>query len=200
MKNLSKKIYTFLIIVVIIFDLFNINPTFAGSCSSCSSDSCGWRSWWSCTDFATYSSKAWSQTCSWCDSWCNPPSSYWWCTPAQWGSCDNWWLWFRTYSGNWTNNATNYYCLWTSCWTPCSPNTAAWCLTSCVTYIDIWLKYFDWTSIIKIAIESWAATSPLRIAKNWIIYGIVLVATNDPMASKMIINTSAWLKALRKLP
>jgi len=66
-------------------------------------------------------------------------------------------------------------------------------------YIDIGLRVYDGTAIISIACEpAGTLTSPLRIAKNGIIYGIVLVDPSDPDATGIRVQTSAGVKALRK--
>lgn len=66
-------------------------------------------------------------------------------------------------------------------------------------YIDIGLRVYDGTAIVSIACEpAWALTSPLRIAKNGVIYGIVLVDPSDQHASKIKVKTDSGVKALRK--
>jgi M6 family metalloprotease-like protein len=65
--------------------------------------------------------------------------------------------------------------------------------------IDIGLRVYDGTEIVAIACEpEGTLTSPLRIAKNGVVYGIVLVEPSDPAASKLKIQTSSGTKALRK--
>ena len=66
-------------------------------------------------------------------------------------------------------------------------------------YIDCGLRIYDGTSNIAIACEpAGTLTSPLRIYKGSSIYGIVLVPTSDSNASKIRIQTSSGIKALRK--
>ena len=66
--------------------------------------------------------------------------------------------------------------------------------------IDIGLRLYDGTEIVRIACEpEGTLTSPLRIAKNGLVYGIILVEPSDPAASKLRIQTSSGIKALRKL-
>lgn len=66
--------------------------------------------------------------------------------------------------------------------------------------IDIGLRVYDGTAIISIACEpEGTLTSPLRIRKSEVTYGIVLVDPSDPNASKMNIQTSSGIKAVRKL-
>jgi len=66
--------------------------------------------------------------------------------------------------------------------------------------IDIGLRVYDGTEIIRIACEpKGSLTSPLRIRKNGVTYGIVLVDTPNPHASKIRVQTSSKVKALRKL-
>jgi len=73
-------------------------------------------------------------------------------------------------------------------------------LSFTTSYLDIGLRLFDGTGIIKVACEpAGPSTSPLRIAKNGTIYSIVLVDVTDPLASKIRIQTSAGIKAIRKL-
>lgn len=67
-------------------------------------------------------------------------------------------------------------------------------------YSDIGLRVYDGAAIRRIAAEpSGTLTSPLRISKGGITYGIVLVDPSDPSASKTRIQTTAGTKALRKL-
>jgi len=70
-------------------------------------------------------------------------------------------------------------------------------------YEDCGLHYaYDPTNIVVIACETTELPiiSPLRIAKSPVdIRGIVLVALNDLMASKIHIQTTGGIKALRKL-
>ncbi len=68
------------------------------------------------------------------------------------------------------------------------------------TPTDIGLRYYDGHNIVKIAAEpKGTLNSPLRIAKNGDIYGIMLVDPDDPCASGIRIKTSSGIKALRKL-
>lgn len=68
-----------------------------------------------------------------------------------------------------------------------------------VNYVDIGLRAYDGTGITKIACEPVGTlTSPLRMAKNGIVYGIVLVPVTDANASKIRIQTSSGIEALRK--
>ena len=67
------------------------------------------------------------------------------------------------------------------------------------TYIDIGLRYYDGSKIIKLACEYGRPISPLQISKKGNTYGIALVDTSDPYASGIIIQTSSGLKAIRKL-
>lgn len=67
-------------------------------------------------------------------------------------------------------------------------------------YADIGLKTFDGSSIVKIACEPQGIlTSPLRIAKGSITYGIVLVDPSDSYASKLRIKTNSGVKAVAKV-
>lgn len=70
--------------------------------------------------------------------------------------------------------------------------------------LDIGLRVFDRRNVISIACLplGWDGLLdfPLRIAKNGAIYGIVLVATNAPDASKILIQTSSGIKAMSGLP
>jgi subtilisin family serine protease len=68
-----------------------------------------------------------------------------------------------------------------------------------VAYVDIGLRLYDGTKVVTIACEpEGTLTSPLRIAKNGVIYGIILVDPSDPIASKLKIETISGTKALRK--
>ncbi len=67
-------------------------------------------------------------------------------------------------------------------------------------YIDIGLRVWNGTIAVKIAAEpKGTVTSKLRMAKNGTIYGVSLVETTDTAnSSKVLINTSSGIKALRK--
>lgn len=66
-------------------------------------------------------------------------------------------------------------------------------------YVDIGLRVYDGTAIVSIACEpAGTLTSPLRIAKNGVIYGIVLVDPSDQHASRIRVKTNSGVKALRK--
>jgi len=68
-------------------------------------------------------------------------------------------------------------------------------------YQDIGLRVYNGSETIAIAAEpTGILTSPLRIAKNGVIYGIVLVDPGDPNDSGVRIQTSSGIKALRKYP
>ena len=70
-----------------------------------------------------------------------------------------------------------------------------------LVYEDIGLRVFDGTQTVSIAIEPLGTlTSPLRIAKDGVIYGIALVDVGDPNESGIRIRTSSGIKALRKYP
>jgi C1A family cysteine protease len=66
------------------------------------------------------------------------------------------------------------------------------------TYIDIGLRFYDGSQTIAVACEQGTPTSPLRISKDGVTYGIVLVDPGDPYASGIIIQTSSGRKAVRK--
>ena len=64
---------------------------------------------------------------------------------------------------------------------------------------DIGLRVYNGTEIVYIAAEpAGTLISSLRIAKNGVIYGIVLVAPGDANDSGLRIQTSSGIKALRK--
>jgi len=67
------------------------------------------------------------------------------------------------------------------------------------TDIDIGLRVFNGTEIVAIAAEPGIPTSPLRIAKNGTIYGIILVNPGDLNDSGVRIETSSGIKSLKKL-
>lgn len=66
--------------------------------------------------------------------------------------------------------------------------------------VDIGLRAYDGTATIKIACEDGTITSPLRIAKNGKIYGIILVDPAATDASKIQIKIPSGIKAWKKLP
>ncbi|MDH5661641.1 MAG: hypothetical protein OEY92_01460 [Elusimicrobiota bacterium] len=66
-------------------------------------------------------------------------------------------------------------------------------------FLDIGLRVYNGTEIVYIAAEpAGTLTSSLRIAKNGVIYGIVLVDPGDANDSGLRIQTSSGIKALRK--
>ncbi len=65
--------------------------------------------------------------------------------------------------------------------------------------VDIGLRAYDGTGIIKIACEpAGTLTSPLRISKNGTTYAVTLVDPADANASKIRVKTSSGIKALKK--
>lgn len=70
--------------------------------------------------------------------------------------------------------------------------------------IDIGLRVFDGTATVSIACEppgqDGSLISPVGISKNGTNYGIVLVETNSPDASKIQVQTSSGINAWQKLP
>ena len=71
-------------------------------------------------------------------------------------------------------------------------------------WLDIGLRVFDGLAAIKIAVEApgidgWLA-SALQVHKGGTNYGIMLIPTNWPDASRIRIQTSAGPKAWRKIP
>lgn len=67
------------------------------------------------------------------------------------------------------------------------------------SFQDIGLRVQAPSGTVSIAAEIGAPTSPLRIAKNGVIYGIALVDPGDPNDSGVRIQTSSGIKALRRL-
>jgi len=66
--------------------------------------------------------------------------------------------------------------------------------------LDIGLRAFDGTRIIKVACEGPGATnSPVRFGKNGNVYGIMLTETNSGSASKFRIQTSAGVMSIMQL-
>jgi hypothetical protein len=69
------------------------------------------------------------------------------------------------------------------------------------TDIDCGLRIRENATTVRIACQPLGTvTSPLRIRKNSTTYGVILVPTNDPLASKTRIQTSAGIRALKRLP
>jgi len=66
---------------------------------------------------------------------------------------------------------------------------------------DIGLRVHDGSGIIRVAAEpAGTLTSPMRIARNGTIYGIVLTDPGASDASRIRVNTSSGVKAWAKLP
>jgi hypothetical protein len=66
--------------------------------------------------------------------------------------------------------------------------------------LDIGLRLFDGTNVVKIACTNASTATPFRISKNGTTYGIVLTATNAANASKFRIQTSSGVKSWATLP
>ncbi|MFH0776478.1 MAG: hypothetical protein V1936_02595 [Patescibacteria group bacterium] len=64
-------------------------------------------------------------------------------------------------------------------------------------YQDIGLRLFDGQKIVKIAADPFEAVSPVRIFRDGVVYGLALVDVDDPDATKIKVQTSAGVKALR---
>ena len=66
--------------------------------------------------------------------------------------------------------------------------------------LSVGLTIFDGVNTIKVEVESGATTSPLRISKAGVIYGLILVEVNDAKASRIRIKTANdGIKALKKI-
>jgi parallel beta-helix repeat protein len=67
-------------------------------------------------------------------------------------------------------------------------------------FADIGLRLYDGTEVVSIACEAEGSlTSPLRIAKDGIVYGILLVDPGDSRATGIRIETASGTKALARL-
>ncbi len=67
------------------------------------------------------------------------------------------------------------------------------------TILDIGLRIYDGTSVIRVAADYVNPTYKLRIYKNGVTYGIILVDPSDPEASKVRIQTPAGIKAYKRM-
>ncbi len=70
------------------------------------------------------------------------------------------------------------------------------------TGIDIGLRIFSGGGVVKLAAEPFGTiTSPLRIARDGVVYGLMLVSTSDVTnASGVRVNTKNGVMAVKKLP
>jgi VCBS repeat-containing protein len=66
------------------------------------------------------------------------------------------------------------------------------------TILDIGLRAYD-GGVIKIAVDHVSNSYPLRIYKNGTTYGVILVPTGDPDASRIHIQTASGVMALKKM-
>jgi hypothetical protein len=120
---------------------------------------------------------------------------------------DNTWTWvdeppywgIGPFSYMWINPGVTYY------YRAEARNSAGWGCGSekstAANVIDIGLRVYDGTQPVAIAAEpTGTLTSPLRIAKNGVIYGVALVNPGDPNDSGVRIQTSSGIKALRRYP
>jgi hypothetical protein len=88
---------------------------------------------------------------------------------------------------------------------PTPPNSltglSGFVLTSNIvsTAIDIGLRVFDGTTNNRIAVQPGPPTSPFRVNKGGTNYGILLVPTNSPNASRIRIQTTNGVMAWQKL-
>jgi hypothetical protein len=100
-----------------------------------------------------------------------------------------------------SRGTTYYYRAWSyKSGAPDSGYSDSYSPALATTYENIGLRISAGSQIISIACEpAGTLTSPLKIAKGGMIYGIVLVDPSNSMASKMRIQTSSGIKALRKL-
>lgn len=64
--------------------------------------------------------------------------------------------------------------------------------------IDIGLKIRDDETIVPIAAEPFPPTSPLRISKDGLIYGILLVPSGDAAATHIMVETETGPLAIKK--
>ena len=64
---------------------------------------------------------------------------------------------------------------------------------------DIGLRIFDGVETIRVACEPASDSTPLRIFADGVVYGILLVDPSDPSASKLRIQTSQGVKAIKRL-
>ena len=72
--------------------------------------------------------------------------------------------------------------------------------TGLCDYEDIGLRIYDGTQIVAIAVKDYDLTSKIfRIEKNGKTYGILLVDSTDPNASKIRVFDGNSIKALRKI-
>ena len=67
------------------------------------------------------------------------------------------------------------------------------------SFLDIGLRAYDGEKIVKIAAENGPLTSPFRVSKGGVVYGIALVDLNDPRASNIKVETLFGPKAFMKL-
>jgi hypothetical protein len=65
--------------------------------------------------------------------------------------------------------------------------------------LDIGLRVFDGVETVRIAVDYAGADTPLRISKDGVTYGILLVDPSDPRASRLRIMTMAGIKAFKKM-
>lgn len=104
---------------------------------------------------------------------------------------------------------SRYKCVCQSGYADCDSNKSCECNLSthkcesgsCVqSDVDCGFKGYDGASIVAFACErEGAVTSPLRIRRNGVTRGIILVNTTDSKASKFKIMTSSGIKAIKKL-
>lgn len=94
----------------------------------------------------------------------------------------------NAYTFAWQDTRTAHYLYELRAFGPAAPS-----------FQDIGLRMQAPSGTVLIAAEIGTPTSPLRIAKNGVIYGIVLVDTSDPDASSIRIQTNSGIKALRKI-
>jgi len=118
-------------------------------------------------------------------------------------------------NGPWLNVEKVRVTVYTNAWNDCMSACGSGCLSGInpiaqlnelkawgfpnPTYQDIGLRVKTPSGVVSIAAEIGAPTSPLRIAKGGVVYGVALVNPGDPNDSGIRIRVSGAIKALRKL-
>lgn len=75
----------------------------------------------------------------------------------------------------------------------------SWSADGTFVILDIGYRIFDGTEVVRVATDYASAATAIRIAKNGVIYGVLLVDPSDPGASSIRVMTPSGIKAYKKM-
>ena len=75
----------------------------------------------------------------------------------------------------------------------------SWSASGSFVILDIGYRIFDGTETVRVATDYANSSTAIRIAKNGVIYGVLLVDPSDPSASSIRVMTPSGIKAYKKM-